>query len=53
MLGIIVAIRNFIIALLLSWIGISFSAPIEEPLPDTDTPEDTVSQDHESRFKIG
>jgi len=53
MLGIIIAIRNFIIALLLSWIGISFSAPVEEPLPDTDTPEDTVSQEHESLLKIG
>lgn len=53
MLGIIIAIRNFIIAVLLSWIGISFSAPIEEPLPDSDTPEDTVTGDHESLLKIG
>lgn len=44
MLGFIIAVRNFIIALLLSWIGISFSAPIEDTDLDTDTPEETISQ---------
>lgn len=34
MLGLIIAIRNFFIGLVLAWIGISFTAP----QPDSDAP---------------
>lgn len=34
MLGLIIAIRNFFISLVLAWIGISFTAP----QPDSDAP---------------
>jgi hypothetical protein len=53
MLGLIVAIRNFIIALLLSWIGISFSAPVEDTELDAKTPEDTISQAPEVFLPFG
>lgn len=43
MLGLIIAIRNFFIALILGWIGISFSAPNQEA--DYSSPEDTTSLD--------
>lgn len=33
MLGILVAIRNFFIALVLAWVGIKFSVPENAPEP--------------------
>lgn len=53
MLGFIIAIRNFIIALMLSWIGISFSLPSEDTTPP-DLPTDDAPQNlPESFFRLG
>lgn len=53
MLEFIIAIRNIIIALLLSWIGITFSAPTQDTIPDTDTPEDTRPIDTDTLLRLG
>lgn len=41
MLGLIVAIRNFIIGLILSWVGISFTAPKDNIPSIPEVPEKT------------
>jgi len=53
MLGYIIAIRNLAIAVILSWIGISFSAPDHDTPKAPDAPEETVQIAPETLFKLG
>lgn len=50
MLGLIIAIRDFIIAVILSWVGITFSPPNEDLLPTPDLPEKTLPGQPENRL---
>lgn len=53
MTGFLIAIRNFIFALVLSWVGISFTAPKDDPLPPRDAPEKTQPVSPDSLLKRG
>ena len=52
MLGFIIAVRNFIIALVLSWVGISFTAPKDATPPEPNAPEKTLPKKPSSGLKI-
>ncbi len=52
MLGLIIAVRNFIIALVLSWVGISFTVPKDVTPEAPNTPEKTLPKKPNSTLKI-
>lgn len=53
MLGLFIAIRNFIIALLLALVGITFSPPQDDPETGNERPEEQSQSAPEAFFKIG
>ena len=53
MLGYIIAIRNYIIALVLAWIGISFSAPKNDAPTKSETPKEVATAAPEAFCKLG
>ena len=52
MLGFIIAVRNFIISLVLSWLVISFTAPKDATPPEPNAPEKTLPKKPSSGLKI-
>ena len=53
MLGYFIAIRNLAIAIVLAWIGISFSPPKDDAPAKPETPESTSLFSSETLFRLG
>lgn len=53
MLGLVIAIRNFIIAVLLAWIGITYSPPAEDSETVDEKPSEQTHTVPATLFKLG